>query len=135
MLQLLGFALFGEEVGFEFCFEGFVAADGAEVGWECVPDEGVDSGEVLHVVGDALAVCGCVSGSVVVDCCSWGVVVVVFWAIAGLAGVDIGVHFCAYSKGVEVGDVEDVEFCHDGFGVGVRFGVVDEADDALLCFD
>ena len=28
-------------------------------------------------------------------------------------GVDEGVCFCCYSKGVEVDDVEDVEFCHE----------------------
>ena len=54
-------------MGFELCLECLVAFDVAEFGWELVPNEGVGSGEVFHVVGDVLVVCGCVSGSVVVD--------------------------------------------------------------------
>ena len=61
---------------------------------------------------------------------------VVFWTVEGLVGgVDERMHFCTHSEGVEVGDAEDLELGHDGFGVGAGGDSADEADDALLCFD
>ena len=32
--------------------------------------------------------------------------------------VDEGMHFCTYSEGIEVVDVEDFELLHEGGGVG-----------------
>jgi hypothetical protein len=45
------------------------------------------------------------------------------------------VHFYTHSVDVEVGDVEDLELGHDGFGVSARADFADESDQALLCFD
>ena len=46
-----------------------------------------------------------------------------------------GVHFDAGAKDVEVGDVEDVELCHDWFCVCSWWGVCDESDDFFLSSD
>jgi hypothetical protein len=45
------------------------------------------------------------------------------------------VHFCTHSEDIEVGDVEDLELCHDGFGVAAGWYSADKADDSLLGFD
>ena len=42
---------------------------------------------------------------------------VMLWALEGLLGIDEWVHLCTYSERVEVGDVEDLQLGHDGFGV------------------
>ena len=56
---------------------------------------------------------------VVVDVGGRGVVVVVLGSV-GLRGawVDEWVHFGTHTEGVEVDEVEDVEFCHEGGCVG-----------------
>ena len=45
-----------------------------------------------------------------------------------------GVHFCAYTVDVEVGDGEDVVFDHEGFGVRLRWAVQDDTYYFFLCF-
>ena len=57
----------------------------------------------------------------------------VFGAIFLLCWVYEGVHFYAYSQYVEVCEVEDFEFFHDGFGVCVRWLVFDNSQDFFLC--
>src|SRR6266849_178117 len=44
-------------------------------------------------------------------------------------------HFCTGSKDIQVGNVEDVEFCHDWLGVCSWWCVFDESDDFLLGSD
>ena len=61
------------------------------------------SGEVIHIICEVLAVCGSVSGVVVVDFRGWCEVVVMFWAVEGLlvgGWVDEWVHFCTYSEDI-----------------------------------
>ena len=64
-----------------------------------------------------------------------GVGVVVFWSVEVSSSVDEGMCFCACSEGVEVGDVEDFEFCHEGLGVGSGWQVFNESDDLFLGSD
>ena len=45
------------------------------------------------------------------------VVMVVFWSVFLICGVDEGVNFGPDSEDVEVSDVEDVEFFHEWCGV------------------
>ena len=60
------------------------------------------------------------------------VVVVVFWSVELCCGVNIGVHFEAHSKGVEMCEVEDVEFVHDWLRVRAWLGVFYDSDDFFL---
>lgn len=61
--------------------------------------------------------------------------VVVFWSVELLVLVDEGVHFCADAEGVEVGDIEDVQFFHNWFGVAAWWFVSDYSYYFLLYSD
>ena len=52
-----------------------------------------------------------------------------------LLWVDVGVHFCTDPEGVEVGDVEDLEFIQERSAVGSGWLILDESNDFLLHFD
>ena len=66
------------------------------------------------------------------DVTDWYVVVVVFWSVGLSCWVYEWVCFCCCSEGVEVEDVEDFEFCHDGSGVCLGREVFEESDDFFV---
>ena len=68
-------------------------------------------GVVLELWDELVVLCG-VSGLVIVDLRSEGVVVVVFWSVERGFWVYKRVHFRAYSEDIEVGDVEDLVSYH-----------------------
>ena len=57
------------------------------------------------------------SGWVVVYLCNGNIVVVMFWSVSDSFDMYEGMGFCAGSEDVKIGDVEDLEFYHDGFCV------------------
>ena len=77
----------------------------------------------------------CVSGFVFVYFYCPYVLVVVFWSVVLVCGVDEWVHFCADSEDAEICHVEDVEFLHQWSGVCSRWEVHYDSDDLLLCSD
>jgi hypothetical protein len=66
---------------------------------------------VLELWDELVVLCG-VSGLMIVDLRSEGVVVVVFWSVERGFWVYKRVHFRAYSEDIEVGDVEDLVSYH-----------------------
>ena len=61
------------------------------------------------------------------------VVVIMLWSVELALLVDVEMHFCTYSKDVEVEDVEQFEFLHDRLGVCSWRYILDESDKLLLC--
>ena len=77
-----------------------------------------------------------VSRVVCVDICYWYIQVVVLRAICVcvfFVGVNMWVHFCAYSKSVQIFKVKNVQFLHKRRCVGSRLFVTDDPNDLLLC--
>lgn len=66
---------------------------------------------MLELWDELVVLCG-VSGLMIVDLRSEGVVVVVFWSVERGFWVYKRVHFRAYSEDIEVGDVEDLVSYH-----------------------
>ena len=131
----------------QFLFERGQVSVGAEFERERVPDLRVVPREgcccvlgffvfcVLVWVWDVVVLLVCVSGVVFVDFCCPHVLVIVFWSVVLVCGVDEWVHFCAGSEYVEICHVEDVEFLHQWFGVCSGWLVLYDSDDLLLCPD
>jgi hypothetical protein len=68
-------------------------------------------------VWDVMVLLLCVSRLVLVYLRYPNIFVVVFGAILVLCLMYKGVHFCAYSLYIEVGEAENFEFCHNRLGV------------------
>jgi hypothetical protein len=83
-------------------------------------------------VGNVLVALEGVAGGVVVELCCPQRLVVVVWSVELSAGVSKWVELHAGSVNVEVSDVEDFELCHEWFGVGAWWDVLDEAYDAFV---
>ena len=44
-------------------------------------------------------------------------------------------HFQAHSQNIQMGEVEDIEFFHDGLSMCVWTNILDNSDDFFLCSD
>ena len=122
------------EVLFEGFFERFDGLDGSDFFWDGVPHFRVSLCCVVNGVcwgcyGFMLFICWDVVVSllgvpcwVLVYVADWGVGVIVLWSVQLGVLVDEGVCFCAYSKGVEVVDVEGFKLLHEGVLYGFWVG-------------
>ena len=143
------YVLLAQKVFFQLVFEGAAAGNVSDPLRDVVPDGEEFVGEVGCAVcwdlglresvgvgvGDVMLVPLRVAGRVVVDLCGPDGVVVVFRSVELGFGMDEGVHEEAHSVGVEVGEVEYVQFAHEWGGVRAWRPILDESDDSLLGSD